>query len=179
MDSNYQQDSTLQSTLQQENISANPQPENSKQFNKKKILIIVVLCIIFLPILYIIIKLSLTGEVIYKNLSKLPKPTPQTNYINTPTGSDDRLEQLRKQARNELRKVDIDTIAKGLETYYSNEEQEKYSIPKNEWFAAGISPKDPLGNEYIGIPKTNVSSFNICATLEDATPDQYCVKSKH
>lgn len=108
-----------------------------------------------------------------------PNSSPQTNYANTLTASNSKLEQLQKQARNTKRQVDIDTIAKALENNYGSQEPNKYPVPKDEWFASGVIPKDPLGEKYLGIPETSTSLFNICANLEDVTPNQYCVKSKH
>ncbi|MBI2329777.1 hypothetical protein HYU94_00065 [Candidatus Daviesbacteria bacterium] len=162
-------------------MEPNSQAVNPQKSNKGKIikiLILVFLGLILIPILYIALKLTLTGAVIYKNLSKLPKSTPQTNYVNTSSSSDNKPEQIRKQARNERRKLDIDSMAKALENNFGSEEQNKYPTPEDDWFAAGAVPKDPLGEEYLGIPKENVSNFNICANLEDAIPNQYCVKSK-
>lgn len=123
MNSNNQQSIASQNIPQQnipqaENATNLPPQNNSKKSSKKKVLIVTILLIILLPILYIFIKLTLTGLVIYSNLSKLPKSTPQTtlqpqtNYVATPlpTSLSNPLEQVRIQARNEKRKLDIDTL---------------------------------------------------------------------
>lgn len=177
MDQNNEQPPVPQTTSQPQNINTN-QPLNNAPKNFNKILLIL-LIILLLPIIYILIRLGLTGFIIYSNLSRVsPKPTP-SSYTNIPSSSDNKLEQLRTQARNELRTVEINSMAVALEKYYGSEGPNKYPSVKDEWFATGKIPADPLGYEYMGVPKEATPSFTLCANLEDATPNQYCVKSKY
>lgn len=81
---------------------------------------------------------------------------------------------VQKNARDARRKADIDQISKAWEAHYSTTTP-FYPTLSGGWFSSGSIPKDPKGTDYSGIG-TNTDTYNVCATLEDAST--YCLKNQ-
>lgn len=79
---------------------------------------------------------------------------------------------LQKNARDSRRKADIDSIVKALEVHF-DATAGSYPAPADTWFTAGVHPQDPKTKiDYTGYPTTSVSTWNVCATLENG--GTYC-----
>lgn len=128
--------------------------------------------------------LLINGITIYKGIQKANQEAKdrQVGIESSQTSSQPKgfgVTDTQKKARNELRKLDLDTLTKILEVNYGTEQQNMYPVPKANWFASGKIPTDPSGGSYIGVFTSPVSHFKICANLEDETPNQYCIESKN
>ncbi|MFH0937292.1 MAG: type II secretion system protein [Candidatus Daviesbacteria bacterium] len=79
---------------------------------------------------------------------------------------------IQKNARDAKRKVDINTIAEAWEMHISKTTP-KYPALQEDWFSAGVYPKDPSTNSNYNYVSgganetTGADTFKVCATLGD------------
>jgi len=86
---------------------------------------------------------------------------------------------VQKAARDGVRRSNIDTLAKNLETRFDYGSSLYQQLDPND-FSEGLIPKDPDGSSYNGVPQSATSSFQLCAALDNHplrscnSPSQTC-----
>ena len=86
---------------------------------------------------------------------------------------------VQKAARDGVRRSNIDTLAKNLETRFDYGSSLYQQLDPND-FSEGVIPKDPDGSSYNGVPQSATASFQLCAALDNHplrscnSPSQTC-----
>lgn len=79
------------------------------------------------------------------------------------------------QARDAKRKGDVNTITAAYELAY-NPQTRIYPVLTEQDFKNGKIPKDPKGEDYLGLLEESSDRYQICTILE-TTDEQYCKSS--